>query len=223
MSAKKRKKKQGIDSNEIIAGLIAAVVGGTLVLLLGISLSDGQERASRAPLQALVGIDVYRDLQRGEGRGMHYVAPEDPNQHLLAPDFALPDRSGRSWRLSDHRGKAVLLNFWSITCQPCIEEMPSIVELGRLVRNRDDIEIVTISTDEGWPQVARLFGERANDLPMQVLFDPEKSIVRGRFGTRLYPETWIIDADGVIRVRIDGPKDWASPLVVELLDRFART
>jgi peroxiredoxin len=219
----KKKQKRGIEPGELGAGIGAAVIGGGLVLLLAVALSDGQTRAARAPLQALVGIDVYADLQKGEGAGVHYVAPEDPRQHLLAPDFALPDREGRTWRLSDQRGKAVLLNFWSITCQPCIEEMPSIMELGRLVQSRDDIEVVTVSTDEGWPQVARLFGTRGRDLPMEVLFDPDKSVVRGRFGTRLYPETWIIDADGVIRVRIDGPKDWASPLVVELLDRFART
>jgi len=50
-----------------------------------------------------------------------------------------------------------------------------------------------------------------------VLFDPDKAVVRGKFGTRLYPETWVIDPEGVIRVRIDGGRDWASPVALEMI------
>jgi hypothetical protein len=51
-----------------------------------------------------------------------------------------------------------------------------------------------------------------------VLFDPDKSVVRGKFGTRLYPETWVIDPEGVIRVRIDGGRDWSAPIAIEMIE-----
>ena len=49
----------------------------------------------------------------------------------------------------------------------------------------------------------------------------DKSVVRGMFGSRLYPETWVIDPDGVIRVRVDGGKDWAAPIALEMIESVA--
>jgi hypothetical protein len=51
-----------------------------------------------------------------------------------------------------------------------------------------------------------------------VLFDPDKSVVKGKYGTRLYPETWIIDRNGIIRFRIDGGRDWGSAIALELIE-----
>jgi len=51
-----------------------------------------------------------------------------------------------------------------------------------------------------------------------VLLDPDAEIVTEKFGTKLFPETWFIDADGVIRARFDGERDWASPLVIDLAE-----
>jgi hypothetical protein len=55
------------------------------------------------------------------------------------------------------------------------------------------------------------------DSKLKVLFDPTKSVVREKYGTRLFPETWIIDPDGVIRVRVDGQRDWSSPMVLDMI------
>jgi hypothetical protein len=50
-----------------------------------------------------------------------------------------------------------------------------------------------------------------NETPAFVtLVDPESQVVGGKFGTTLYPETWFIDPNGVIRARVDGPRDWQS-------------
>ncbi|MCZ7681473.1 MAG: TlpA family protein disulfide reductase [Sandaracinaceae bacterium] len=106
--------------------------------------------------------------------------------------------------MSDHRGKVVVMNFWTVTCQPCVEEMPTLVQLSRILEERDDIELVTVSTDRDWDTVRTVVPE---DAPMTVLLDPEREVVNGKFGTRLFPETWIIDPDGVIRLRVDGSRD----------------
>jgi hypothetical protein len=49
-----------------------------------------------------------------------------------------------------------------------------------------------------------------------VLVDAEGKIVQDRYGTKLFPETWLIGPDGVIRARFDGARDWASPLTIEV-------
>jgi thiol-disulfide isomerase/thioredoxin len=108
----------------------------------------------------------------------------------------------------------VVLNFWTMTCKPCLEEMPSLEQLALVAKERKDIEVVAVSTDKGWSDVEGLFKP---DSQLKILFDPDKSVVRGKFGTRLYPETWIIDPDGVIRVRIDGGRDWSAPLALEMI------
>jgi hypothetical protein len=53
-----------------------------------------------------------------------------------------------------------------------------------------------------------------------VLFDPTRSVIRDKFGSKLYPETWIIDDRGVVRMRVDGPRDWGSALSLEAIQHF---
>jgi hypothetical protein len=48
--------------------------------------------------------------------------------------------------------------------------------------------------------------------------DPDAKVVTGKYGTKLYPETWFVDAGGVIRARFDGPRDWASALTVDFAE-----
>jgi peroxiredoxin len=195
---------------EVWAAIVAAVIAAPLVYMFAAAIADGQVRAAEAPMRALLGPQAYTALERGERTQLHYMGRD-----RTAPDFTLRDREGRAWQLSDHRGKVVVLNFWSITCPPCLEEMPSLIDLAKLLEDRDDVELVAISTDAGWGEVANVF---PRDSTLNVIFDPEKAVTRGKFGTRLYPETWFIDPHGVIRLRIDGPKDWSQPIVLELID-----
>jgi len=199
-------------TGEIIAAAIVVALGGPFVYMFGTAVADGNTRAREAPLRAILGNAEYEDAIGTGGSGLNYVGRE-----LLAPDFSLPDKDGRPWRLSDHLGKVVVMNFWSITCQPCVEEMPSLMELARLASHRDDFEVVAISTDGGWEEVARLFPP---EMDMPVLFDSERRVVRGMYGTRLYPETWFIDARGVIRARVDGKRDWSLPVVIDLIGQM---
>jgi peroxiredoxin len=136
-----------------------------------------------------------------------------------APSFTLTDSKGRSVKLDDYRGKVVLLNFWTTTCGPCREEMPTIAELTNIVSDRKDVAIVTVSIDDDAKEAMDVLHGLLNAAPpFTVLFDPNANIVRGKFGTSLYPETWLIDKHGVIRARFDGAKDWSDSTVVELID-----
>ena len=137
------------------------------------------------------------------------------------PSFSLPDMKGQNLTSESLRGKVVVLNFWTKTCGPCLEEMPEILDLAKIEKDNKDVAVVTVSTDEG-PDAVRdtLKTVLREDPPFPVLFDSESEIIGGKFGTHLFPETWIIDKRGVIRARFDGARAWGSSAMVELVDEL---
>jgi thiol-disulfide isomerase/thioredoxin len=110
-----------------------------------------------------------------------------------------------------------VLNFWTVTCQPCVEEMPTLLALAHVLRDRDDVELASISVDRDMATVRTVVPEESN---LEVLLDPDRSVTRRKFGTRLYPETWIIDPQGIVRLRVDGRRDWGSPVVLNVIDSY---
>lgn len=147
------------------------------------------------------------------------MRPNYAGQNRLAPDFELTNLSGRKVRLSDYRGKTVILNFWTKTCRPCLEEMPSLAELGRALGKRSDIVLVTITTDESAEDARQTLASVIGaEPPFEVLIDPDSEVVTDKYGTKLYPETWFIDPSGVIRARVDGARDWSGALPVDFAE-----
>lgn len=196
---------------EYLAAMVTLVVGAPLLFAFASALADGEVRRHEAPLRALLG-PAYDDLARGRPSADHYLGDD-----RLAPDFELEDLEGNPWRLRDHRGEVVVMNFWTVTCGPCVEEMPNLVELARMVENRDDIELVTVTIDRREEDVRAVI---PSGTPLRVLMDRDRSVVRDRFGTVLFPETWIIDRDGVIRMRVDGAREWSSAIAMDAIESF---
>ena len=202
---------------DIAAILVAAVIGLPLVYIFAQAVSDGHVRAQEAPVRSVLGDELFESLMEGDRPPQHYLLGRRGDR-LRAPDFSLPDRHGRTWTLSDHRGKVVVLNFWTITCQPCITEMPTLDTLAKFaVEDWGDVEVVAVTTDSSWDVVAPVLPEQP---AITILFDPRKEVVTGRYGTQLYPETWIIDREGIIRFRYDGPLDWSKPLILDVIESF---
>ncbi len=139
------------------------------------------------------------------------------------PDFTLTDAKGARVDIASYRGKTVVLNFWTRTCGPCLEEMPQIAELTHILANHPDVAVVTVSTDEGPDAVKDVLKSVLKEPtpPFEVLFDPDgEEVVDKKFGTHLFPETWIIDPRGVVRARFDGSREWATPEVVEYIEQI---
>jgi peroxiredoxin len=177
---------------------------------------------------AAVGVYAFvgaaqRDMRRSSCTALCRLQPAYAGSDRRAPDFELPDMNGKPVRLSSFRGKVVVLNFWTKTCGPCLEEMPSVAELATISLTRSDFVVLTVTTDDG-PDAVRdtLKVALKSDPAFAVLFDPEMTVVGGRYGTHLFPETWIIDPDGVIRARFDGAKDWSTSMAVELIEKLGR-
>lgn len=158
------------------------------------------------------------------------LAPSYAGTNRKVPDFTLPDGEGNQVKLSSFmNGKPLVMNFWTKTCQPCLEEMPEIAEMAQILKE-DGIHVITVCTDDGPEAVADtlqvLFGDEGPPFP--VLYDPELAVVTDMFGTTLYPETWIIDGNGIIRARVDGnPKQtrgygWSDPMPLEIIEQIGR-
>jgi thiol-disulfide isomerase/thioredoxin len=152
-----------------------------------------------------------------------FLHPDYMAADRRAPELALKDLRGATVTLESLRGKVVLLNFWTKTCGPCLEEMPGLAELAKILRDRSDVVVVTVSIDDGPDDVKpTLQTVLREDPPFAVLFDPDSQVVGGEFGTHLFPETWFIDKRGVIRARFDGAREWNTPLVVDYVDSLRR-
>lgn len=130
----------------------------------------------------------------------------------LAPDFSLPDLNGKMVRLSDYKGKAILLNIWATWCPPCVQEMPSMEKLHQELKN-ENFAIVAVSIDSSGPQVVSPFMKNHN-LSFLTLLDT-KGIVKNLYHTTGVPESLIIDKSGNIVEKIIGPRDWATPEAIK--------
>jgi peroxiredoxin len=148
-----------------------------------------------------------------------FLHPDYLAAERRAPQFSLKDMQGKSVTLESLKGKVVVLNFWTKTCGPCLEEMPDLAELTKVLRDRRDVVVLAVSTDEGPDDVRPTLQTVLREPPpFTVLFDPDLRVVREKYGTRLFPETWFIDKEGIIRARFDGAREWTNPLFVNFID-----
>lgn len=114
-----------------------------------------------------------------------------------APDFALPSLDGKTVRLSDYAGKTVLIDFWSTTCDPCMAEMPHLVELYNKHKDAGFV-VLAISLDgpESRAQVSSMAHDRGMVFP--VLLDEETTVVARYNPKREMPFAVVVDKHGSI-------------------------
>ena len=138
-------------------------------------------------------------------RGAHPAQTGKP-----APDFSVSDGT-TTVHLANYRGQVVLLNFWATWCGPCLEEMPSLLALHH---EQPNLVILAVSIDEDPDAYSRFIARHHVDLI--TVRDPEESAAR-LFHTDMWPETYLIDRNGIIRRKFVGPQDWTSPEIFSYL------
>ncbi len=131
-----------------------------------------------------------------------------------APSFSLAGANGGQVSLSDYRGKVVMVHFWATWCPPCVEEMPLLEKLYKALSG-PDFQLLTVNVDEGGADVVTGFMAK-NGLTLPVLLDPRKSISK-LYGTFKFPETYIIDRNGMVKYKVIGARDWTQPATVKAL------
>ena len=111
-----------------------------------------------------------------------------------APDFEATDLGGRPFRLSELRGKVVLVNFWATWCPPCREEMPRIEAFYR--RYRSQLEVVGVSVGETAEQVRAFL--KQNPYSWRFVVDTDLSVTE-RYRVYGIPVSYFIDRSGIVR------------------------
>ncbi len=118
---------------------------------------------------------------------------KETKDRKAAPDFTLTDASGKQVKLSDYRGKVVLLNFWATWCGPCALEIPWFIEFEQQYRSQG-LEVLGVSMDEdGWQVVKPYIAE--HKMNYRVLLGND-SVSQLYGGVESLPTTFIIDRDG---------------------------
>jgi peroxiredoxin len=130
-----------------------------------------------------------------------------PRVGEAAPDFLLPNVDGNLVHLGSFKGKVIFLNFWATWCPPCIQEMPWMESLYQRLKGRE-FEMVAVSIDEKGKETVGPFMEKYS-LTLPVLLDRDKKI-SALYGITGVPETFIINKQGVVDLKIIGPQNWTD-------------
>lgn len=137
------------------------------------------------------------------GQGAPAVNPRGVGEGQSAPDFTLKTLTGDHVRLSDLRGRPVLVNFWASWCKPCATEMPYIVAAYDSLRDRGLTVLAVNLTDQERSKDVRRFVESFK-LAFTVLLD-ERGRVRELYELAAVPTSVFVDSAGVVRRVISGP------------------
>ena len=119
--------------------------------------------------------------------------------------------------LASYHGQVVLLNFWGTWCPPCLAEIPSLVQLHREMPSLAMVAIA-VPEDEGIdedPTAYKAFIAR-HHIDFTTVRDTKASAPK-LFHTDMWPETYIIDRQGIIRRKVIGTQDWTSPEIQNYL------
>ena len=130
--------------------------------------------------------------------------------NVEAPDFAIADMSGTFHRLSQYRGRPVLIAFWAVWCPPCRREIAALAELRERLAGVG-VEVLAVNLGDSGERVAAFLRDHpAPGLP--VLLDREKSTA-APWHVRGLPSAYVADARGILRLGAIGERDWRAPVI----------
>ena len=135
-----------------------------------------------------------------------------------AKNFTLPDLDGKPHKLSDYRGKVVLVNFWATWCPPCRREMPSMERLSQRLKDQP-FAILAINQQEDPEQVFVFTGQLDPSPTFPILFD-RNSKVANAWGVLGLPASFIVDPQGRVVYRAMGGREFDHPEIEKAIRKL---
>ncbi len=151
-----------------------------------------------------------------KGNGIQKIIAHAEPQAV--PDLSFADADGKLRRLSEWRGKVVLLNLWATWCAPCKTEMPSLDRLqGKLESDR--FTVLAVSTDRTGPKEPAAFFIKEG-ITHLALYNDDTAEANVSMRAEGLPLTVILNEDGREVARLLGPADWDSPEAMAKIEKF---
>jgi thiol-disulfide isomerase/thioredoxin len=196
---------------------VGAVLVGGLIGFAGVYGIGGLKRGAGGDSACSGAVDLARKiapLAHGEVAALTMATTP-----LRLPDLAFEDADGNPKKLSDWRGKTVLLNLWATWCVPCRKEMPALDDLQARLGGKD-FEVVAVNIDTRDPEKPKNFLKESNLTRLSYFTDQKAKVFQDlkTIGKALgMPTSILIDANGCEIANIAGPAEWASDDAIKLV------
>ena len=158
-------------------------------------------------------IGVYRCVESGRNHARVQAVHYERLPARSAPDVTLVGADGTELRLAQLQGTPVLLHFWATWCPPCKAELPALLELARDLREDGGPRVIALSVDTDWDTLQTFFG---GHVPPEVMRETHGTATQD-YGVSTLPDTYLLSADGSLRIRLSGARDWSDERLEELL------
>ena len=202
-------KKKSNPLAQIAAGfLILAAITGYYLFQADTRKAGPAETPAEVPAAAEGGVS--RALATGS-LAAFLIHPE----RKALPDIAFADGEGKPLKLSDWKGRVVLVNLWATWCAPCRKEMPDLAQLQKELGS-DQFEVVAISVDRKGAEASSAFLKETGADNLKLYVEPTTKIV-GELQSAGLPATLLIDRQGREIGRLLGPAVWSGPEAVALV------
>jgi thiol-disulfide isomerase/thioredoxin len=196
---------------------IGAVVIGALIGFAGVYGIGGLKRNASGDSACRSAVDLARKLAplaHGEVAALTMATAPLP-----LPDLAFEDANGKPKKLSDWRGRTVLVNLWATWCVPCRKEMPALESLQTRLGG-PNFEVVAINIDTRNPEKPKNFLKEANLTRLGYFSDDKAKVFQDlkAVGRAVgMPTSVLVDGQGCEIATIAGPADWGSDNAVKLI------
>lgn len=147
-------------------------------------------------LLGLTGYGIWQALAAGQSKEVGLSVGD------TAPDFALKTLDDEQIRLSQLRGKPVMINFWATWCPPCRQEMPELEKFYETHKQHVELLSVHLTSQDRRDKVGPFIQQYSLTFP--VVLD-EKGKILKLYNIQTIPTTYILDGNGVIRKKVIGP------------------
>ena len=130
-----------------------------------------------------------------------------------AADFNLKDLDGKVYRLSDLRGRVVIVNFWATWCPPCRFELPSMEKAYQILK-KEDVVILGINVGEDADTIFSFTADYPVSFPL--LLDKDALVIK-QYPVIGLPTSYIINPQGQLVYRVIGTRDWTDPTLLKTI------
>lgn len=164
-------------------------------------------------------VGPTRDIEaKFEMSGETATATIVSDERFMAPEIEAQDLNGNPVKLSDFRGKFVVVNFWATWCEPCTTEWPQLHQLAARMAERDDVVVLAVTIDSEQEKILPFLELMSlMETEVAVVWDPT-SEVHTQYGSSKIPDTFFVNEEGELVSAFVNVRKWGAPEAFHCVD-----